>query len=144
MQFRFLAWYCWKQGLQVIGMQNASVSIKSTKLNSSKVEASTISSSFTENHVLPNLSNWCFFCVNKFSKEFDFLHVLIYYVIKKQDYAFWHIYNAHEIPWTTYTKHWYPLHIEEMEVWFYYPCLQFNALNFFYKTDIFFYSCLQI
>lgn len=81
-------------------MQNASVSIKSTKLNSSKVEASTtcISSSFTENHVLPNLSNWFFFCVNKFSKEFDFLHVLIYYVIKKQDYAFWHIYNAHEIP----------------------------------------------
>lgn len=93
-----LAWYCWKQGLQVIGMQNASVSIKSTKLNSSKVEASTISSSFTESHVLPNLSNWFFFCVNKFSKEFDFLHVLIYYVIKKQDYAFWHIYNAHEIP----------------------------------------------
>lgn len=103
MQFRFLAWYCWKQGLQVISMQNASVSIKSTKLNSSKVEASTISSSFTENHVLPNLSNWFFFCVNKFSKEFDFLHVLIYYVIKKQDDAFWHIYSAHEIPWTTYT-----------------------------------------
>lgn len=142
MQFRFLAWYCWKQGLQVIGMQNASLSIKSTKLNSSKVEASTISSSFTESHVLPNLSNWVFFVWINLAKNLTFSMCL--FITWLQDYAFWHIYNAHEIPWTTYTKHWYPLHIEEMAVWFYEPCLQFNALNFFLQNRHIFYSCLQI
>lgn len=32
------------------------------------------------------------------------------YIVVKQNYAFWHIYNynTHEIPWTTnYTEHWY-------------------------------------